>query len=91
MGALVLGALALLLALVLLRWFVGADPKALMKGLRYFGAALLVLAAVGLAFVDRPALAIGYRTPGGATGANQENDWREAARENPGLDHGWGS
>jgi hypothetical protein len=37
MGALVLGALALLFALLLLRWFVGADPRALMKGLRYFG------------------------------------------------------
>jgi hypothetical protein len=29
-----------------------------MKGLRYFGAALLLLAAAGLVFVDRPALAM---------------------------------
>ncbi len=58
MGALILGALALLLILVLLRGFVGADPKLLARSLRYFAAGLLLLAAIGLAVVDRVSLAM---------------------------------
>ncbi len=57
MGALVLGGLALLVVLVLLRGFVAADVAALVRGLRFAGAAVLLLAAVGLAFLDRVALA----------------------------------
>lgn len=58
MGALVLGGAALVVAITLLRWFVGADTKALLKASRYFGAGLLLLAAVGLAALDRVALAM---------------------------------
>jgi hypothetical protein len=58
MGALVLGGAALIVAITLLRWFVGADTKALLKASRYFGAGLLLLAAVGLAALDRVALAM---------------------------------
>jgi hypothetical protein len=58
MIALVLGGLALVVAITMLRWFAGADPKALVKGLRYFGAGVLLLAAVGLAAVDRVSLAM---------------------------------
>lgn len=58
MGALALGLLALVVAIAALRWFAGADPKALAKGVRWFGAGLLVLVAVGLAAVDRVGLAM---------------------------------
>jgi hypothetical protein len=58
MGALILGALALLLMLLLLRGFVGADPKLLARSLRYFAAGLLLLAAIGLAALDRVGLAM---------------------------------
>jgi hypothetical protein len=57
MIALALGAVVLTVAITLLRWFAGADTKALLKGLRYFGAAVLLIAAVGLAALDRVALA----------------------------------
>src|SRR3984957_373764 len=55
---LVLGAVVLVIVITLLRLFSGADPKALMKALRYFGAAVLLLAAVGLAALDRVSLAM---------------------------------
>jgi hypothetical protein len=55
---LVLGAVVLAIVITLLRLFSGADPKALMKALRYFGAAVLLLAAVGLAALDRVSLAM---------------------------------
>jgi hypothetical protein len=58
MGALVLGGAALVVAITLLRWFAGADTKALMTASRYFGAALFLLAALGLAALDRVALAM---------------------------------
>jgi hypothetical protein len=58
MGALILGALALLLILILLRGFVGADPKLLARSLRYFAAGLLLLVAIGLAAMDRVGLAL---------------------------------
>ncbi|MGD0144878.1 MAG: DnaJ domain-containing protein [Rhizomicrobium sp.] len=58
MGPLILGALALLLIILLLRGFVGADPKLLVRSLRYFAAGLLLLAAVGLAVLDRVGLAM---------------------------------
>jgi len=58
MVALVLGGAALIVAITLLRWFAGADTKALLKASRYFGAGVLLLAAVGLAALDRVALAM---------------------------------
>src|SRR5580693_3651733 len=58
MGALLLGAFALIGFLLLLRGFVGADVKALVKGLRYSGAAVLLFAAIGLAALDRVGLAM---------------------------------
>jgi hypothetical protein len=58
MGALILGALALLLMLLLLRGFVGADPRLLVRSLRFFAAGLLLLAAIGFAFFDRVGLAM---------------------------------
>jgi hypothetical protein len=58
MGALFLGAFALIGLLLLLRGFVGADVKALMKALRYSGATALLLAAIGLAALDRVGLAM---------------------------------
>jgi hypothetical protein len=58
MGALILGALALLLMLVLLRGFGGADPRLLVRSLRFFAAGLLLLAAIGFAFFDRVGLAM---------------------------------
>lgn len=57
MIALILGAVALVVIIALLRLFAGADTKALVKSLRYFGAGALVLAAIGLAALDRVALA----------------------------------
>src|SRR5260370_40476279 len=58
MAALALGANALLFLVLMVRWFVGADPKALLTALRYFAAAVLLLAAIGLAFLDRVGLAM---------------------------------
>src|SRR5271167_4653811 len=58
MIALVLGGLALVVVIMMLRWFAGADPKALVKALRYFGAGVLLLGAVGLAALDRVSLAM---------------------------------
>jgi hypothetical protein len=57
MIALVLGVAALVVAIAFLRWFAGANPKTLLKGMRYFGAGALALAAVGLAALDRVGLA----------------------------------
>jgi len=53
MGELLLGAVALIAILFLVRAFVGADPKALVKALRYAGAALLALLAIYLFVTDR--------------------------------------
>jgi DnaJ domain len=58
MGPLILGALALLFVLLLLRGFVGADPRLLVRSLRFFAAGLLLLAAIGFAFFDRVGLAM---------------------------------
>jgi DnaJ domain len=57
MEPLALGALALILVIIALRAFVGANPRLLARALRYFGAALLALAAIGLAVFDRVGLA----------------------------------
>ena len=57
MMTLVLGAVALLVAIVALRYLAGADPKALAKAVRWIGVGVLLLAAVGLAAVDRVGLA----------------------------------
>jgi len=54
MGEVLLGVVALVLIIFLIRAFVGADPKALVKALRYVGAAALVLLAIGLFATDRP-------------------------------------
>ncbi|HUO87814.1 MAG TPA: DnaJ domain-containing protein [Rhizomicrobium sp.] len=56
MGEILLGAVALVLIVFLLRAFVGANPAALVKTLRYAGAAALALAAVGLFLIERPAV-----------------------------------
>jgi hypothetical protein len=53
MGELLLGAVALIALLFLLRAFVGADPKALVRALRYAGAAVLALLAIWLLVTDR--------------------------------------
>jgi len=55
MGAVLLGIVALVLIIFLLRGFVGANPKALVKVLRYAGAAALAAFAVGLFLTERPA------------------------------------
>ena len=52
----VLGALVLAAFLILGRLFVGADPRALARGLRVTGAVLLGLAALALLTLDRVAL-----------------------------------
>lgn len=53
MGELLLGAVALIAVIFLLRGFVGVDPKALAKALRYVGAGALGLLAVWLFVTDR--------------------------------------
>ena len=57
MGALLLGGGALLLLLLLLWGFVGADTKLLARKLRHSAAAVLLIAALGLAALDRVGLA----------------------------------
>ena len=61
MAPLLLGVLVLALVLALLRAFVGADPKMLVKSLRYAGAAVLAVFAVLLAVGNRwgPAMVLG--------------------------------
>src|SRR5581483_1392652 len=58
MGEILLGVVVLVLAIFLLRAFVGANPKALIKGLRYAGAGLLAAGAVGLFVADRPQVGV---------------------------------
>ena len=58
MGEFLLGAVALVLLVLLLRAFVTANPTALAKGLRYAGAGLLAAAAAGLFYADKPAVAV---------------------------------
>jgi hypothetical protein len=53
MGEILLGAVALIAILFLVRAFVGADPKALVRALRYVGAAALALLAIWLLATDR--------------------------------------
>lgn len=55
MGELLLGAAALILVIFLLRAFVGANPSALAKVLRYAGALALGGLAIGLFVIERPA------------------------------------
>ncbi len=57
MVALVIGVLALLALIFLGQLFSGADPRALVKGLRYTGAGLLGVAALALITVERDGLA----------------------------------
>jgi len=61
MAPLLIGALVLVLILALLRAFVGADPKLLVKSLRYTGAAALAAFAILLAVGNRwgPAMLLG--------------------------------
>jgi hypothetical protein len=56
MGEILLGAVALVLIIFLLRAFVGASPAAMVKTLRYAGAGALALAALGLFLIERPAV-----------------------------------
>ncbi len=56
MGEIVLGFLALILILLALRAFVGANPSTLARALRYVGVGVLVLLAIGLFAVERPAV-----------------------------------
>ena len=53
MGEILLGAVALIAILFLVRAFVGADPKALVRALRYVGAGALALLAIWLFVTDR--------------------------------------
>ncbi|HXC56233.1 MAG TPA: DnaJ domain-containing protein [Rhizomicrobium sp.] len=56
MGEILLGAVALVLLIFLLRAFVGANPTVLARALRYAGAIALAAVAVGLFVTERPAL-----------------------------------
>ncbi|SRR5579885_83485 len=58
MGEIAIGAIALVFLLVLLRLYVGADPRALVKALRWLGAGLLVAAAIFLFLTERIAAAV---------------------------------
>src|SRR6185295_14184797 len=58
MGEVLLGAVALVAIIFLLRGYVGADPKALVKALRYAGAAALGAFALFLVFTDRIGAAV---------------------------------
>jgi len=53
MGEVLLGAVALVAIILLVRAFVGADPKALVKALRYVGAGALLALAIFLIAIDR--------------------------------------
>jgi hypothetical protein len=55
MGEVLLGAVVLVLIIFLLRTFIGANPKALAKVLRYAGALALGGLAIGLFVLERPA------------------------------------
>lgn len=56
----ILGAIALLVFLIALREFLGADPKMLARNLRYFALGSLLLTALGLVITERiiPAVAV---------------------------------
>jgi hypothetical protein len=54
MGEVLLGIVALVLIIFLLRGFVGANPKALVKALRYVGAVALAGVALALFLTERP-------------------------------------
>jgi uncharacterized protein YjiS (DUF1127 family) len=58
MISLLLGAAALVILLILLRGFIGVDPKLLSKALRYAAAIGLALAALFFAFLDRVGVAV---------------------------------
>lgn len=58
MGEILFGAGALVLIVALLYAFIGANPTALVRGLRYLAAFAIALAAIGLAWADRVGLAI---------------------------------
>jgi len=58
MGEVLLGAVALIAILFLIRGFIGANPKALVKALRYAGAITLGLGAAFLVYTDRVGAAV---------------------------------
>ncbi len=58
MGEIAIGAIALVFLLVLFRLYVGADPKALVKALRWLGAGLLAALAAYFFLTERIAAAI---------------------------------
>ena len=58
MGEILLGAIALVAIIFLLRGYTGADPKALVKALRYAGALGLAMLALFLVFTDRIGAAV---------------------------------
>jgi hypothetical protein len=58
MGEFLLGAIALILLIYLLRAYIAANPKALAKALRYAAAIAIGALAVGLFLTERPAAAI---------------------------------
>jgi hypothetical protein len=58
MGEVLLGAVALIAILFLVRGFIGADPKALVRALRYAGAITLGLLAAFLVYTDRIGAAV---------------------------------
>jgi hypothetical protein len=58
MPEILLGAVVLIVLLFLFRGFMRADPKVLVKAVRYAAATLLLLAAIGLAAFDRVGVAM---------------------------------
>src|ERR1700760_480796 len=54
MGEILLGIVALVLVIFLVRGFIGANPKALVKALRYVGAVALAGLALALFLTERP-------------------------------------
>src|SRR5579862_6048389 len=94
MGEVLLGAVALVAIILLVRAFVGADPKALVKALRYVGAGALLLAAIGLVALDRVGAAVfvasaawGLYTPAFSPPPNPRVAQRQSLGPRPGTNH----
>ena len=96
MGPILLGAAALAILLLLVRLYVGADPKALVKALRYVGAGILLLIALALFFTERIGAAFfvaaaawslftnGHLWPGGWPHYGFPGGWGGGAKSQPG-------
>ncbi|HEX3808547.1 MAG TPA: DnaJ domain-containing protein [Rhizomicrobium sp.] len=96
MGEVLLGAVALALFLLLVRLYVGADPKALVKALRYAGAGALLLVAIAFFLTERIGAAVfiaaaayslftkGHLWPGGWPHYGIPGGWGGGAKAKPG-------